>query len=167
MAQKLTNEIITAAIAGFEGQKAHIDSQIAELRATLDGGSSETSAHAATSEAVPRTRKKFSAAAIKRMKEAQQRRWAKVRGESGPPAPTVTPEPPKARRKLSAAGRKAIVAATKRRWALKRAEDAAKAKPAATKKTASKKAAVKKFAAKRTAAKKTATAQAATEATAQ
>ena len=38
MPQKLTNEIITAAIAGFEQQKQQIDVQIAELRASLSGG---------------------------------------------------------------------------------------------------------------------------------
>jgi len=31
MPTKLTNEIITAAVAGFESQKARIDAQIAEL----------------------------------------------------------------------------------------------------------------------------------------
>jgi hypothetical protein len=36
--QKLTPEIINAAILGFEEQKRHIDTQIAELRAMLDGG---------------------------------------------------------------------------------------------------------------------------------
>ena len=101
------------------------------------------------------------------MKEAQQRRWAKIRGESEAPSPAVMPEPQKAKRKLSAAGRRAIVAATKRRWALKRAEDATKAKPTAKKKITAQKAAVKKVFAKRTAAKKTASVQEATEATAQ
>jgi hypothetical protein len=54
------------------------------------------------------------------MKEAQQRRWAKIRGESEPPAPAM-PEPPKAKRKLSKAGKAAIVAALKKRWAAKKA----------------------------------------------
>ena len=38
---KLTPEIITAAIAGFEQQKTRIDAQIAELRAMLPGGRTE------------------------------------------------------------------------------------------------------------------------------
>ena len=42
--QKLTPEIITAAILGFEEQKRHIDSKIAELRAMLSGGPGETAA---------------------------------------------------------------------------------------------------------------------------
>ena len=74
------------------------------------------------------------------MKEAQQLRWAKIRGESEPPASTI-PEPPRAKRKLSAAGKAAIVAALKKRWAAKRMA-ATKAAPMA-KKSAVKKAPVK------------------------
>jgi len=111
---KLTAEIITAAIEGFESQKRRIDDQIAELRALLPGGPAES---ATTPEAPRRKRKKFSAAARKRMKEAQQRRWAKIRGESAPPAP-VTPEPSKPKRKLSKAGKAAIVAASAKKVAL-------------------------------------------------
>jgi hypothetical protein len=80
------------------------------------------------------------------MKEAQQRRWAKIRGASEPPAP-ATPEALKPKRKLSAAGRKAIQDALRRRWAQKRAEGA-KAQPANAKNTARKKAAAKKAAVK-------------------
>jgi hypothetical protein len=128
--QKLTAEIITAAILGFEEQKRHIDTKIGELRAMLPGGPAET---AATPEVPTRRRKKFSAATRKRMKEAQQRRWAKIRGESEPPAP-ATQEPAKPKRKLSKAGRANIVAALKKRWA------AVKTAPVAAKKTAVKKA---------------------------
>ena len=39
---KLTPEIITAAILGYEEQKRHIDSQISELKAMLSGGPAET-----------------------------------------------------------------------------------------------------------------------------
>ena len=128
--QKLTPEIITAAILGFEEQKRHIDSKIAELRAMLPGQT------AAAPEAPTSKRRKFSAAARRRMREAQQRRWASIRGESEPSAP-ATPVAPKPKRKLSAAGRKAIQDAVRRRWAQKRA-DAAKAQPASAKKTARK-----------------------------
>ena len=159
MPTRLTNEIISAAIAGFEQQKRHIDTQIAELRAMLDGGTEPIPA--ATPEAPTRKRKKFSAAARKRMKEAQQRRWAKIRGESEPPAP-ATSGTPKAKRKLSKAGRAAIVAALKKRWAAKRV---AKAKPVVAKKATARKATAKKAVAKKVAAKKTtpAAAQGATE----
>jgi hypothetical protein len=126
--QKLTPEIIAAAVLGFEQQKRRIDDQITELRAMLDGGTADPNT---TPGAPARKRKKFSAAARKRMKEAQQRRWAKVRGESGLPAP-VAPEPEKPKRRISKEGMKRIIAATKKRWAKKRAE-AAKTKPRAVK----------------------------------
>jgi hypothetical protein len=76
MPTKLTNEIITAAIAGYEAQKTAIDHQIAELRAMLSGRP------AAGPEPPHRKRKKFSAATRRRMKEAQRLRWAKIRGEA-------------------------------------------------------------------------------------
>jgi hypothetical protein len=135
MPTKLTSEIITAAILGFEEQKRHIDTKVAELRAMLDGGSA---APAATPEAPPRKRRKMSAAARARVAEAQRKRWAASKTAS---TASAAQETPKSKRKLSAAGRRAIIAATKRRWALKRAE-AAQAQPA--KKTARKKVAVKK-----------------------
>jgi hypothetical protein len=43
MQQKLTPEIIIAAIAGFEAQRIHLDSQIAELRSMLTGEKSTES----------------------------------------------------------------------------------------------------------------------------
>jgi hypothetical protein len=111
---KLTQEIINAAIDGFEAQKARIDTQIAELRAMLSGEPTAT----VTADAKP-GRRKFSAAAKKRMREAQQVRWAKIRGETAPEAPAAKAAKPK--RKLSAAGRANIVAALKKRWAAKKA----------------------------------------------
>ena len=148
MPPKLNREIISAAITGYEHQKQQIDTRIAELRAMLPGGSTE----AATSEPATRKRRRLSAAARKRIGDAQRRRWAAARGEYETAA---APEPAKRKRKLSAKGRAAIVAATKRRWALNRAE-AAKAKTATTKKTAQKKAPIKKAAVKRPPAKKAA-----------
>jgi hypothetical protein len=118
MPQRLTPEIITAAIAGFEQQKHQIDAQIAELRAMLPGGNT----NATTSEGAPPRRKRFSAAARRKMALAQKARWAKIRGDQS--SPVSPPEPAKPKRKLSAAGRRAISEATKKRWALKRAEAA-------------------------------------------
>ena len=106
---RLTNEIIDAAILGFEQKKRRLDAQIAELRTLRPGGN----------ETVPvsrRPRRKMSAATRKAMAEAQRKRWAALKGES------VTEKAPKrAKRKLSAAGRAAIVAALKKRWAAKKA----------------------------------------------
>src|ERR1017187_6307791 len=157
--QQLTPEIIAAAIQGFEVQKQHIDSKIAELRTMLPGGPSE---NAATPEAPTRKRKKFSAAARRKMAQSQKLRWARIRGEAEP----ATPEPPK--RRISEEGMKRIMAATKKRWRLAKAAKAQQEK-AAAKKTATKKATVKKAAVKTATAKKMApaAAQAATEAAAQ
>ena len=158
------HSILEAALVGLEAQKKRIDAQIAEVRAMLASRPDEA---ATTPEASPRKRRKFSVATRRRMKEAQQRRWAKIRGESEPPA-QARPDAPKAKRKLSAAGRKAIQEALRRRRAQKRAE-AAKAAPArkkaAVKKpapasAAKKSAPVKKAAVKKATAKKTAPAPA-------
>lgn len=147
MLPRLTTEIINAAIDGFEAQKTRIDAQIADLRALLPGGPTETADAVTTEPAPQRKRRKFWPDAIRRMREAQQRRWAKVRGESEAPAlvPVTAPASAKAKSKLSAAGRAAIVAALKKRWAeKKRAAKKAIVKTAAVK-APSAKAAMKKM----------------------
>jgi hypothetical protein len=121
MARTLTDEIIHAAIDGYEAQKARIDAQIAELRAMLPGGTAETSAAA---EPKSRGRRRISAAGRARIAEAQRTRWAALKGSSDEKASA----PAKAKRRLSAAGRKNIVDALKRRWAAKRAAPAKAAK---------------------------------------
>jgi hypothetical protein len=150
MPTKLTDEIINAAIEGFEAQKRRIDEHIGELRAMLHGVPARS---AAAPEAPGRTRKKFSAAARRKMALAQKTRWAKIKGQSEPSS--TTPEPPKPKRRISPEGMKRIIAATKKRWRLQKAA----AKSAPTKKVASKKVAVKKARAK-VAAKKSAPAAA-------
>lgn len=118
---KLTNEIIEAAIDGFEAQKQRIDERISELRQLMSG---ESSAPEAT-EMPGRKRRKMSAAGRKRIAEAQRKRWADSRKESG-----EEPQPAKAakkgKRRLSPEGRKRIIEATKKRWAAVRAAAAAK-----------------------------------------
>ena len=111
MSTRISPEIMTAAIEGFEAQKQRIDSQIAELRAMLNGPQP-------TAAAAPQTTKRstMSAAGRKRIAEAQRKRWAEAKGVSVPAAPATKPK-----RKLSAAGRAAIVTALKKRWAEKRA----------------------------------------------
>jgi peptidoglycan hydrolase CwlO-like protein len=125
MPQKLTPEIIIAAIAGFEAQKNHIDSQIAELRSILDGGSKEPF----TTTEFAKPRKKRSAAVRRKMALAQRARFAKLK-QSSEPSQAESAKPKK--RKLSAAGRKNIIEATKRRWAAIRAAKEA-GKPAVAK----------------------------------
>ena len=119
----LTNEIITAAIEGFEAQKTRIDAQIAELRALLTGGATKS---AAAPEPAKQGRRPMSAAGRKAIAEAQRKRWAAAKkvAEETAPEPVEPEVASKPKRKLSAAGRKAIIAATKKRWALKRAEAA-------------------------------------------
>ena len=108
---QLTHEIINAAVEGFEQQKLRIDAQIAELRQMLDGHQSEP----ASTPAVPTgKRRKMSAAARKRIGDAQRKRWAESRGGAEAVSETVAARP---KRKMSAAGRKAISDATKKRWA--------------------------------------------------
>jgi hypothetical protein len=114
----LTNEIVEAAIAGFEGQKHKIDAQIAELRALLTGTAAVAPATVLTKSAHGGKRK-FSAEAKQRMREAQQRRWSSIKGTGEPKVAAQTV--PKPKRKMSAAGRKAIAAAQKKRWAAKKA----------------------------------------------
>jgi hypothetical protein len=123
---KLTPEIITAAVLGFEQQKRRIDDQIAELRALLPGGSTP----AATSEPAKRKRRKMSAAGRKAISEAQRKRWAASKKAAEPSAPAAASKP---KRKLSRAGRAAIVAATKKRWDAVRAAKAQQEKAAAKK----------------------------------
>ena len=129
--QKLTAEIIHAAIEGFESQKRRIDSQIDELRQLLNAGSTGPGGESES----PARKRKISAAGRRRMAAAQKARWAKVRGEADGQPSSAKALAPTAKRKLSAAGRKAISEATRRRWALKRAE-AAKASAPAKKPTA-------------------------------
>jgi hypothetical protein len=112
---KLTNEIITAAIEGFESQKLRIDGQIADLRVLLTGGPVESTA---ASELPNRGRRKMSASGRKAIADAQRKRWAASKAAPGATTEVVA----KPRRKMSPAARKAIGAATKKRWALKRAE---------------------------------------------
>jgi hypothetical protein len=174
--QNLTPEILAAALQGLEAQRARLDAHIAEVRRLLGARTHEPAAAAKA----PRPRRRLSTAALKRIVEAQRKRWADyhqkkaedVKKAEEPAAATKTPRP---KRKMSAAGRKRIADATRKRWAeynRKKAEAAQKTEePAAVKKAAPKKAAAKtlKKAAKRTAKKtaarepKTAVAAAATQ----
>jgi hypothetical protein len=102
-----TRDILLAALAGFQLDKQHIDSQIAEVQAMLDGSNGTPAKSETASVATPgKTKGKRSAAVRRRMAVAQKARWAKIKGEAAP-EPVVL-EPARAKRKLSAAGRKAF-----------------------------------------------------------
>jgi hypothetical protein len=109
-----SNEIIKAAIEGMEAKKRQINEQIRELRGMLNGAPVASAVRAAGGG------RRFSAAGLQRMREAQRRRWARVRGEGTSETAIETTARSKKWR-LSAQGRKNIIEATKRYWAAKRA----------------------------------------------
>ena len=74
MPQKLSHEIITAAIFGFEAQKERIDSKIAELRNMLHHKDGHAAAEA------PKRKRKMSAPSRRRIALAQKKRWAAIKG---------------------------------------------------------------------------------------
>jgi len=121
-------DVILAAIQGYQARKNEIDDKIAGLRAMLSGNPAETATQSSTEtaakpETAGRKRKRFSAATLRKMREAQRARWAKIRGGSEQPV-SAKVEALKPRRKLSAAGRRAISEATKKRWAAVKAAKA-------------------------------------------
>lgn len=115
----LNSDILTAALIGFEVQKARIDNQIAEIRSQLDGGRAEPDA--ASDSGKPK--RKVSAKARRRMAKAQKLRWKKVKQADEP----ATAETAKQKRVMSPSARKAISAAQKARWAVKKTGPAKKA----------------------------------------
>jgi hypothetical protein len=115
MAQRLTTDILNAALENLTSKRQQIDEQIAEVRRLL-GASKDGTSHKTEAPARKRT---ISAAGRRAIAEAQRRRWAEKKAAAQPMAAPVETKKPK--RKLSAAGRRAIVAALKKRWAAKRA----------------------------------------------
>jgi hypothetical protein len=82
MANKLNDEILNAALIGFEKRKADVSARIAELKQMLGGGAKEPAAKTA---APARKRRKLSAAGRKAISEAAKRRWALKRAEAAKP----------------------------------------------------------------------------------
>ncbi|MGD0868995.1 MAG: hypothetical protein ABSB88_05550 [Bryobacteraceae bacterium] len=82
MATKLNDEILNAALIGFEKQKADLSARIAELKQMLGGGAKEPAAKAA---APARKRRRLSAAGRKAISEAAKRRWALQRAGAEKP----------------------------------------------------------------------------------
>ena len=73
--QTMTDEIINAAILGFEEQKRRIDEQITGLRSLLAEGTAAINTDGVTG----RPRRKMSAAGRRAIAEAQRKRWAAKR----------------------------------------------------------------------------------------
>ena len=86
---QLINEpnILAAALDGLLAQRDKIDDQIRQLRGLLGkkspGRPAKTAGVAGTSEAKPKRRRKMSAAARKRIAEAQKKRWSEYRKQKG------------------------------------------------------------------------------------
>lgn len=107
-------------IEQLEQRKSAIERALAALR-EVDAPATAQGKPTVEPEATTGKRKKFSAGARRRMAAAQKARWAKIKGEDQPPAPSV-PEPSKPKRRISPEGMKRIIAATKKRWRLHRAQ---------------------------------------------
>src|ERR1035437_9328798 len=103
----LPPEILSAALLGLEAQRQRVESQIADVRRLIGAGAVPPAAKQRRS---LRSRGKMSAAARKRIQEAQKKRWAAYHKaqEASPSKSAMVTKAPKKRR-LSAAGRKAMV----------------------------------------------------------
>lgn len=126
MTQPLSNDVLSAALAGLEAQKQKIEDQISQVRSMLgiasDGArrrgrppKSAASAPVTASAPTARKRRAFSAETRARMAESQRKRWAAAKDTAAPA------KAPAKKRRLSAAGRKRIIEAAKKRWAEHRA----------------------------------------------
>jgi hypothetical protein len=111
MPPKLTPEIVTAAIEGFEAQKKRLDDQIAELRQMLNPGPA-TEAPAAPP---VKRKRRLSAAGRKAIGDAARRRWAAINAAQAEPAST----PAKAAPQRASSKASAKRAATRKRAATK------------------------------------------------
>jgi hypothetical protein len=103
---KVANDVLEAALIGYQQRANEIEAKIAELRRQI-GSPTET--------ATGRRRRRLSVEARQKIAAAQRRRWAKAKGQA---APKSAPK----KRHLSAAARKRIAAAQKKRWAELRAK---------------------------------------------
>src|SRR5262245_28660749 len=102
---KLTQEILAAALEGFEAQLIRIDARIAEIRQLLHGRRTES----ATRSRSGRPRKRFSAATRRKMALAQRARWAKIRSKSRLSSPATAEPVAKAQAARNKSRKKATV----------------------------------------------------------
>ncbi len=116
---------LAAALAGYEQQRSELVERIGEIRRQLGGRDSA----ATSNDTVPGRKRTMSAAARKRIAEAQRKRWAAYRNGQEPtsgkktvPAKNAAARPT---RSMSAAARKRIADAQRKRWAAVRAKKAA------------------------------------------
>jgi hypothetical protein len=119
---KVTADLIAAAIAGYEVHKDHIESKIAELQAILYGHRIP----AGVSPHTPTRMRTLSAAARKRIADAQKKRWAAYRKKS-----KQAQEPIKKKTTAKKAALKAVKKAAVKRAAVKKSVVRATMKSAA------------------------------------
>ena len=127
---KLSDDILAAALEGFEAQKTRIETKIAEIRGLLGG--------TAVSSDTAKPKRKVSASARRRMARAQKLRWKKIK-QTSETSQEATAKP---KRHMSAGARKRIAAAQKKRWAA--IKKAAEPKPAVARKAWRKRAVARK-----------------------
>jgi hypothetical protein len=118
------NELLAAALIGYQAKLRAINEKIQELRIEI-GGTGKVVVISDSATPVPTANRTMSAAGKARVAAAQRRRWAAFHKDKAPKAPTKTA--PKKKRVLSPAAKRRISEATKKRWAAYRA---AKAKAA-------------------------------------
>ena len=103
MKLEIWNDILFAALEGFEVQNNRIDARIAEIRQMLGGGGTEQAE-------VSKPKRRVSAAAGRRMAQSQRLRWKKIKQ-------AAASEPATPKRTMSAMLGERIAAAQKKRWA--------------------------------------------------
>ncbi len=83
---RLTNdpELLAAALVGYEQQRREIIEKIEDIQRQL-GGQGIRSGASTTNGALPARKRTMSAAARKRIAEAQRKRWAAVRANKAAP----------------------------------------------------------------------------------
>jgi hypothetical protein len=108
---KIANDILEAALIGYQQRANEIEAKIAELRREIGSP---------TATVRGRKRRRLSTEARRKIAEAQRKRWAKAKGQ------TAT-KPARKKRHLSAAARQRIATAQKKRWAEFRAKKKATA----------------------------------------
>jgi hypothetical protein len=114
--QKLNPTVLEAALAGLQAQRGRVVEHIAEVKRLLDHGGRQAVATPVASTARPK-RPRLSAAARKRIAEAQRKRWEAIRKASGKVPAEQKAAAPRSKRKMSAAARKRIGDAARKRWA--------------------------------------------------
>jgi hypothetical protein len=121
-------ELLKAALVGYEHERSVIVEKIAEIRRQVGAAAPSTNG--------AKPGRQMSAAARRRIADAQRKRWAAYHKEQAPATAKKNAEVQKGasapKRRMSAEARKRISEATKKRWAAYRAKKGApKARKAA------------------------------------